>query len=144
MTNPVLLWLVIGVLLCSLEMIFPTAFMAFILGIGAIAVGMITYLLPISPNVQIVLWLLLSTMAIICSRRFLTPKITKRILSDDTEAETLTAIAAGKAGRVLYEGNSWRAKCADDQTEIAANEVVYVVRQEGTTLIVMPPHLLKP
>lgn len=144
MTNPVLIWLVIGVLLCSLEIIFPTAFMEFILGIGAIAVGIITYLLPISPNVQIVLWLLFSTIAIIGSRRFFTPKNTTRVLSDASEAETLTAIAPGKAGRVLYEGNSWRAKCADDQTEIAANEVVYVMRQEGTTLIVMPPHLLKP
>lgn len=134
----------IGCGLCSLEFIFPTAFVEFMLGVAAIAVAVVCFFLPIplTINLQIVLWLLFSIIAVIGSRRFFTPKTTKRTLSNDPEAETLTAIAAGKIGRVLYEGSSWRARCADQTLEIQPNEIVYVVRQEGTTLYVLPRNIL--
>ena len=137
-----LIWLVIGGALCSLEFFFPTAFVEFMMGVSAFGVAAILFFAPITPNFQIALWLVFATIAVITSRRFFTPRTAKRTLSNDPEAETLTAIAAGKAGRVLYEGNSWRAKCADETVEIQPNETVYVVRQEGTTLYVMPRHLL--
>jgi membrane protein implicated in regulation of membrane protease activity len=143
MLNPLLIWLIIGALLCSLEFIFPTAFMEFMLGLGAVAVAVVVYFIPsLDPSLQIFLWLVFSTLAIIGSRRFFTPKTATRTLSDAADAETLTEIAPGQAGRVLYEGNSWRARCADETVGIEAHETVYVVRQEGTTLIVMPRHLL--
>lgn len=142
MNNPITLWLIIGFGLCSLEFFVPTAFVEFMMGVGAIAVAIACFLLKLSPNAQIALWLIFSTAAVIASRRFLTPKTSKRVLSDAPEAETLTAIAAGKAGRVLYEGNSWRAKCADETIDIPPNEVVYVVRQEGTTLYILPRYSL--
>lgn len=140
----ILIWLIGGAALCSLEFFFPTAFVAFTMGIGALCVAAIAYFFPIGPNLQIFLWLTFSTIAVISSRRFFTPKTATRTLSDAAEAETLTAIAPGKTGRVLYEGNSWRAKCADETIEIHPNETVYVVRQEGTTLIIMPRNLLTP
>ncbi|QCS48414.1 NfeD family protein [Picosynechococcus sp. PCC 11901] len=145
MLNPLMVWLIIGAVLCSLEFIFPTAFMEFMLGLGAVAVAVIVYLIPsLDPNVQIFLWLLFSTIAIVSSRRFFTPKTSIRTLSDAADAETLTAIAPGEAGRVLYEGNSWRARCADETVTIDPHQTVYVLRREGTTLIVMPRHLLEP
>jgi membrane protein implicated in regulation of membrane protease activity len=143
MNDPMLIWLIIGGGLCSIEFFFPTAFVTFMMGLGALAVAAIIFLIPISPNLQIALWMLFSTTAVILSRRFFTPKTATRTLSDDTEAETLTAITPGKTGRVLYEGNSWRARCADETIEIDPHETVYVVRQEGTTLFVMPRHLLQ-
>ncbi|WP_099239701.1 NfeD family protein [Synechococcus sp. BDU 130192] len=145
MLNPLMIWLIIGAVLCSLEFIFPTAFMEFMLGLGAVAVAVIVYLIPsLNPNIQIFLWLLFSTIAIVSSRRFFTPKTSMRTLSDAADAETLTAIAPGEAGRVLYEGNSWRARCADETVTIDPHQTVYVLRREGTTLIVMPRHLLEP
>ncbi|ACB00563.1 MULTISPECIES: NfeD family protein [Cyanophyceae] len=145
MLNPLMIWLIIGAVLCSLEFIFPTAFMEFMLGLGAVAVAVIVYLVPsLDPNVQIFLWLLFSTIAIVSSRRFFTPKTSIRTISDAADAETLTAIAPGEAGRVLYEGNSWRARCADETVTIDPHQTVYVLRREGTTLIVMPRHLLEP
>ncbi|ANV91507.1 NfeD family protein [Picosynechococcus sp. PCC 8807] len=145
MLNPLMVWLIIGAVLCSLEFIFPTAFMEFMLGLGAVAVAVIVYLIPsLDPNVQIFLWLLFSTIAIVSSRRFFTPKTSIRTLSDAADAETLTAIAPGEPGRVLYEGNSWRARCADETVTIDPHQTVYVLRREGTTLIVMPRHLLEP
>jgi membrane protein implicated in regulation of membrane protease activity len=57
--------------------------------------------------------------------------------------ETLTEILPGQAGRVLYEGNSWRARCDDDKLSLAPGQKVYVVSREGTTLIVMPENILR-
>jgi membrane protein implicated in regulation of membrane protease activity len=143
MSNSILIWLIIGGGLCSLEFFFPTAFTAFMMGIGALGVAAIATIFPISPNLQIALWVAFSTISVIASRRFFTPRTATRTLSDDPEGKTLTAIAPGEAGRVLYEGNSWRAKCADETLDIGPNEIVYIVQREGTTLIVMPRHLLQ-
>jgi membrane protein implicated in regulation of membrane protease activity len=74
-------------------------------------------------------------------RRFL-PTGKPKTIDDDKEATTLTEIPAGQTGRVLYEGNSWQAKCGDQELAIAANQAVYVIGRKGTTLIVMPDYLL--
>jgi membrane protein implicated in regulation of membrane protease activity len=89
-----------------------------------------------------VAWLLLSTLLLLLSRRFVQLPRRKSKIRDAIIAETLTDIQPGKTGRVLYEGNSWRAKCDDDQISVAAHQTVYVTRREGTTLIVMPENLL--
>ncbi|MEM8778980.1 MAG: NfeD family protein, partial [Cyanobacteria bacterium P01_G01_bin.49] len=44
----------------------------------------------------------------------------------------------GKTGRVLYEGNSWSAICADEEMSIASHQKVYVVMRKGNTLIILP------
>ncbi len=93
-------------------------------------------------TLQVSLWLILSTLLIWLSRSLFTPKHTSFSRGDDHEAETLTEIPSGKTGRVIYEGNSWRAKCASQEYAIAPNEKVYVVRREGNTLIVVPETLL--
>jgi len=62
--------------------------------------------------VQVFLWLVLSTAFVLLSRRLLPPPTMTKI-QDAIVAETLTEIPAGKQGRVLYEGNSWRAECED-------------------------------
>jgi membrane protein implicated in regulation of membrane protease activity len=135
-----MLWLVAGSILCLLELFVPTAFVAFLMGISAFVVALAALVLPQFP-IQVVLWLLLSTALVFLSRRFLPhPRASKNL--DAIEAQTLTEIPAGQTGRVLYEGNSWRARCEDDTEAIAPNQKVYIVRREGTTLIVVPQNLL--
>lgn len=85
--------------------------------------------------------MILSGGFIFLSRRFL-PRSRVTILEDAKEAETLTDIPPGDTGRVIYEGNSWRARGEDDQITIRAHQKVIVVRREGTTLIVIPETLL--
>lgn len=63
---------------------------------------------------------------------------------DATEAETLTELAPGQLGRVLYEGSSWPACCENYATTIAPHQRVYVLRREGNTLIVAPESLFHP
>ena len=142
MLTPTVIWLIIGIGLCMAELILPTAFMAFVMGISALAVALIAPVLP-QFGLQIALWMGLSLISIFLSRRFIKKtKASARL--DAMEAETLTEIPAGRTGRVLYEGNSWQAKCEDDRLAILPQQKVYVVRREGTTLIVVPQLLLEP
>ncbi|MBW4663946.1 MAG: NfeD family protein [Chroococcus sp. CMT-3BRIN-NPC107] len=136
-----LVWLIAGAVLCLLELLLPTAFVAFMMGISAFIVALVSLLIPNNLGLQIVLWLGLSTGFILLSRRFV-PTKKSRSIQDAVVAETLTAIAPGKEGRVIYEGNSWRARCEDKENAIAPYEKVYVVRREGTLLIVIPENLL--
>lgn len=138
--NFTLVWLVAGAILCLMELVLPTAFVAFMMGISAFGVALVSLIVP-QLSVQVFLWLGLSTTLVLLSRRLL-PHKHKLKLQDAFVGETLTEIPAGKDGRVLYEGNSWRARCEDRALAIAPYQQVYVVRREGTTLIVMPEDVL--
>jgi len=134
-----LLWLLFGAALCLLELFLPTAFTAFTMGLAAMMVALVSPVVS-SPFLQVLLWLLFSTGLIFLTRRFL-PKRKVSAIRDATEAQTITEILPGQTGRVLYEGNSWRARCNDDTKAIAPQEKVYVIGREGNTLIVMPNNL---
>ena len=124
-----------------MEFFFPTAFVAFMMGITALIVAAISLFVP-QYTLLVALWLVFSTLLILMSRRFLTPKRKQAHRGDAEEGETITAIAPGKTGRVLYEGNSWQARCADINEEIAPNQPVYIVDRQGTTLVVLPVNML--
>ena len=134
--NPTILWFLAGSILCLVELFVPTAFVVFTMGISALVVGLLASIVPLF-SLQVVLWLLLSVSLIFCSRRLLPPAKASKNL-DAKEGRTLTEIPAGETGRVLYEGNSWQARCDDDMSAIAPHEKVYIVRRQGTTLIVVP------
>ncbi len=136
-----LVWLIAGAVLCGLELLLPTAFVAFMMGISALIVALVSLVIP-NLGWQIILWLGLSISFIFLSRRFMPKAKQSRSIQDAVVAETLTAIAPGKEGRVIYEGNSWRARCEDKFNAIAPYEKVYVVRREGTLLIVIPENIL--
>ncbi|MEL6580902.1 MAG: NfeD family protein [Cyanobacteria bacterium J06621_12] len=139
MADPILFWLIVAVggVLCSMELVFPTAFVSFMMGIAALLVAIVSLFLP-QYTLLMGLWLLLSTGLILLSRRLFTPKRKLSITGDDSEATAIGGIPAGRAGRVIYEGNSWQAKCADETRDIAPNEPVYVINKQGNTLIVLP------
>ncbi|NJR65146.1 MAG: NfeD family protein [Leptolyngbyaceae cyanobacterium CRU_2_3] len=139
MSTPVI-WMLAGVSLCIMEFIIPTAFVELTMGISAIAIALTASSLPL--GLQVALWLMLSVLLNVLLKRFI-PKQKSRLIEDAKEARTLTEILPGEAGRVIYEGNSWRARCEDEEQAIAPNEKVYVIRRQGTTLIVMPEHTIR-
>ncbi|MCT7948886.1 NfeD family protein [Ancylothrix sp. C2] len=128
-------------MLCLVELWIPTAFTAFTMGLAAILVAVFAWYFPAQFGLQVFLWMLLATGGVIATRRLL-PNRKVSILSAPKQAETLTEILPGQAGRVIYEGNSWRALCEDEKLAIPPHQKVYVVRREGTTLIVVPEHLV--
>jgi membrane protein implicated in regulation of membrane protease activity len=137
-----LLWLIAGSALCLVELFVPTAFVAFMMGISALLVAVVALVIP-QFTITVALWLGLSAILIFFVRERLMPRRRSSLLQDAQEAETLTEILPGKGGRVRYEGNSWRAICADEGCAIAPHQNVYVVRREGNTLIVLPRQLLE-
>lgn len=135
------LWIIAGAVLCGTELVLPTAFVAFMMGISAFAVALVSLIFP-QLAIQVILWLALSTAFVLLSRRLMPSRSLHPKFQDEIAAQTLTEIPAGKEGRVLYEGNSWRARCADDTLSLIPHQKVYVVRREGTTLIVLPESLV--
>ncbi|MGK7923391.1 MAG: NfeD family protein [Trichodesmium sp.] len=134
--NPTIFWLLAGAILCFLELLVPTAFVEFMMGLSAFVVAAVSLLIP-STSIQVALWMIFSVGSIIAFRRLL-PHRTVATIADAKEAETLTEILPGEPGRILYEGNSWRAKCDDEGEMIPAHAKVIVVRREGNTLFVLP------
>ncbi|NER00508.1 MAG: NfeD family protein [Cyanothece sp. SIO2G6] len=133
---PAVFWLIVGITLCVMEVILPTAFMEVVLGVSAILVSFVSLFVP-SFGIQVAIWMILSLVLLVLVRRFL-PKASAFKMDDSREAQTLTSIPIGDAGRVLYEGGSWRARCGDETLAIAADEKVYVVARKGNTLVVVP------
>ncbi|HBE20115.1 MAG TPA: hypothetical protein DEG17_02630 [Cyanobacteria bacterium UBA11149] len=134
--NPTILWFIAGSILCLIELFVPTAFVLFTMGMSAIVVGLISAIAP-QFSLQVLLWFLLSVFLVFFSRRLLPPAKASKNL-DAKEGRTLTEIPAGEIGRVIYEGNSWQARCDDEMSAIAPNQKVYIVRRQGTTLFVVP------
>lgn len=145
-TYPHIFWIVTGAGLCLIELFaFPTSFILFVMGISAILVGIISTIingLYTNIHLQIVLWIVFSAINIYLSQRLI-PRGKYTNIAGATEAKTLTEIPAGDYGRVIYEGNSWRARCGNENLVIPADTKVIVIDRDGTTLIVMPQNLLK-
>ncbi|MFK8181845.1 MAG: NfeD family protein [Phormidesmis sp.] len=134
--TPALVWVIIGVVLCLMELLVPTAFLESALGISAFAVALLSFVVP-NVNYQVLLWMLLSFLMFWALKRFV-PNKTAPALQEATEARTTTEIAPGQIGRVIYEGNSWQAKCSDENASVGLNQEVFVIERKGNTLIVMP------
>lgn len=140
MLSTPILWLIAGLILCLMELLLPTAFVELTMGFSAVIVACVAWFVP-SLSIQVGLWLLLSVGLIVLLRR-LFPQRTHAAIEDAKEAKTLTVIAPGETGRVLYEGNSWQARCEDEQIAIPPEQRVYVVGRRGTTLIVIPANFV--
>jgi membrane protein implicated in regulation of membrane protease activity len=129
-----MIWFLIGIGLCLLEAVFPTAFVALVAGVSALIVAFLPSWLPI--GLQVVVWLTLSALGIWASRGFVDRRAPQQF--DAKEGKMLTDLIPGEFARVLYEGNSWKACCEDPTLAIAADEKVLVVGRQGTTLLVLP------
>jgi membrane protein implicated in regulation of membrane protease activity len=140
LVNPTIFWLVAGVLLCLMELFVPTAFVELMMGFSALIVAGVSLIVPYT-NLQVLLWMILSVGSIVGLRRLL-PNRRVATIEDAREAETLTEILPGQAGRVLYEGISWRARSDGSEIAIDPHQRVIVIGREGNTLIVIPEKLL--
>ncbi len=135
--SPAYLWAFLGIVFCLMEVFVPSAFTESALGIAAFGVAIAALVIP-QLWLQALLWFVLSTLLILWFRRLSQGRRNRSWRMDSIDAKTLTSIPAGDVGRVIYEGGSWQARAYDPELEIAANQSVSVVRQEGNTLIVMP------
>ncbi|MTJ08879.1 NfeD family protein [Anabaena sp. UHCC 0253] len=151
--TPPWFWLISGLVLIIGDILFfkklsPNfRFIGVSMGVGAIFVATVLWrsgiyfgikwehLMYDEFETQIFYWMGVSLSLIIWIRPVLIPR-KKFTIQAAQEATTLTEILPGKPGRVLYEGSSWQASCANAEGAIAADQKVYVLRREGNTLIV--------
>jgi membrane protein implicated in regulation of membrane protease activity len=138
MYSPSLTWFICGIVLIILELLvpLPTLWVAAAIGLAALIISGILWLVYIPVLLQFLIWAGSSAFCVWYSRRFV-PKGNWKI-KDADEGVTLTEILPGESGRVKYEGNSWKARCEDLKLSIPASETVYILRKQGTTLIVVP------
>ncbi|WP_242056968.1 ABC transporter permease, partial [Planktothrix sp. FACHB-1355] len=94
--SPTILWLVLGGGLCFLELLLPTAFTAFAMGLSALMVALLSTIVR-SPLLQVILWMGLSAGLIFFSPRFL-PKRKITSIQDATQAQRITEIPPGETG----------------------------------------------
>ena len=137
--SPSGLWLIVAAGLCLLELMVPTAFTAVCRGVSALLVSLLALVVPSPLGLQISVWILGSCGLVALGYQIDRARIPSQIQAS-TEAEALTAIMSNQTGRVLYEGSSWRAKCADGTEPIEPQAKLYVVGREGNLLVVMPMH----
>lgn len=129
-------WLFLGIGLCALEAVFPTAFIALVMGVSALILSMLSPWI-LSSGLQALLWILLSGLGIWLSRSFVKPAV--RVKSwDDAWGDVLEAIDPGQTGRVRYEGVSWLACCETTEMSVMAGQTVQVLSKRGTMLVVKP------
>ena len=137
-------WIVIGLALIGTELLAP-AFYLIWFGLGALIVGLLSALLPLSGTWQVLIWTVASIAMVLLWFRFLKPKTKTLAGRSDVqivgEVGLLTrAVAPFERGEVRFQkpiagSETW--PCIAD-TEIAAGTRVRVSALEGNILKITP------
>jgi membrane protein implicated in regulation of membrane protease activity len=133
-TSAGLAWLIIGVICFLLEMVLP-GFIIFFFGLGAWVVALVSWLMPIGLNVQLVIFLLASLVALFAFRGLIRKTFFGDSIIDKKgtmttiggRAEVVIEIVPPSEGRILYSGTHWRA-IADERIE--KGSIVEILSQD--------------
>jgi membrane protein implicated in regulation of membrane protease activity len=128
-------WLILGLGLCGLEAVFPTAFIALVMGVSALIMAMLAPWI-FSYGLQALVWIAISGLGILFSRSFVKQTVMKSW--DDAWGEVTEAIDPGQTGRVRYEGGSWLACGETTEMAVEAGQTVQILSKRGTMLVVKP------
>jgi inner membrane protein len=140
--SPPFLWSLLGLLLIASEMFIP-GFVIFFFGTGAILTGLLSVLIPgvsSSFTFQGIIWILSTVTSFIFFRKkfakiFRGTILNKEIDSDvGRSAEVIEAITPEKAGRVRYQGTSWKAISYTES--FAPGALVDIVKEDNLTFVV--------
>lgn len=132
-------WFILGGILLALEVLAPGAFMLW-LGLAAIATGVVSFILPLSWQIQIVVFAILSVISVLVGRKFQPranvdsdkPFLNRRHDALIGRVFTLDEPIVHGAGRVRVDDSTWRVTGPD----CPAGTKVKVERTDGATLIV--------
>ena len=138
-------WLVLGFILLIIEMFVPT-FASLWFGAAAIIVAALTWLLPISVFIQVIIWLILSALFLVVWFKFVKP-----LSVDRTKAGLGGSVIVGETGMIVVQPQPDRAgvvrfsvpivgaaewMCRTTGEVIAVGERVVVTDIVGNELIV--------
>lgn len=151
-TNPTIIWLTLAVVLLLLEFSIPGVLVIFF-SFGAFVVTLLTWIVPISINLQLIIFLSVSVASLVILRRRLTSVFhgkSKREgeaggVDNDLDdsyvgriATVTTDITPGTQGRVEMYGSTWSAEAAPGAPAMHSGDRVKIVSRSGLILIVRP------
>jgi inner membrane protein len=134
-------WLSLGLILGAIEMVAPGFFLMW-LGLAAIIVGILTWLLPISLPLQVALFAILSVLTVYAGKKYFLdnpissddPKLNDRGARLTGEIVTVVRAISDGQGRVKVGDTEWNAR-GDDA---ATGARVRVIGADGAVLLVEP------
>ena len=132
-------WLVLGLVLAIAEMVVPGVFLIWFAA-AALAVGLLSFVVPLGLPLQVVLFTVLSVVSVVASRRWLRghpvqsadPLLNQRGQQLVGTKVTVTEAIEGGSGRVRCGDTEWLAQGPD----AAAGARLTVTGSTGSTLIV--------
>jgi membrane protein implicated in regulation of membrane protease activity len=138
------IWIIIAVLLSIIEIFFPTFFAACV-ALGCIAAGISSYF-GYGIEIQLVSFSIGTLIGLFGVRPFMLKYVHRKSIKVKTNTNALVG-KIGKVivmidnskneGRVIVEGDDWRAETETDEI-ISAGEKVEVIEINSTILIVKP------
>lgn len=134
-------WLILGGALLAIEVLFPGTFMLWF-GLAAIATGLLSFILPLSLQVQIVVFVIFSLISVLIGRRLLKnqmdstdqPLLNKRAQQLIGGVYQVTTAISGGRGKIKVGDSLWVAKGAD----APEGSMVRVTAIDGNHLLVEP------
>lgn len=141
LSNPVLVWFLVGLGMFLLELVSPGFFILFF-GIGAWMVALISYFSPISLNAQLFSFIIISIFSMLILRRWLRGQLSGHTKAEQDptkemddfvgqKATVIENIDPRKSGKVEFHGTQWEAEA---QEAIPKNEIVKIVGKDNLVL----------
>ena len=136
-------WIIIGVLLLIAELITGTTYILWP-AVAALFVGIVTFVLPLSWEMQFLIFFLASAVLLFWGHKYLRPKMKGGEPSDlndrarsmiGTRVKAVADFETGQ-GRVQLGDSQWRARVEDGTAN--AGQELRVLRVDGTTLVCEP------
>ncbi|WP_163336306.1 NfeD family protein [Desulfopila sp. IMCC35008] len=142
-TTPPLFWFLSGVVLFILEMVVP-GFVLFFFGVGAWITALLSWLLPIGINSQILIFTVFSVVALLVLRRLVKKSFSGDSTNENEEdslaekgalVEIIQDIVPPAEGKVKYSGTTWRATA---DSAMRDGDLAEIVEQQGLVIKVKP------
>ncbi len=132
--KPELIWFIAGLAMLLLEFVVP-GLIIFFFGIGAFVVALLCIFFDISINMQLLLFLVSSTLLLVALRRWLSTTFMGHVGFKMDTAENMDDFTGGRAtvireirpnmpGRVEFHGSQWDAEADEEIAEGARVEVM--------------------
>ena len=142
LSDPAVVWFLIGLGLLLLELILPGLVILFF-GAGAWVAALVCAITDINLNIQILIFLVASLLGLVLLRKYLKNRFFSKKdgeAQDQLEefigkkARAVDAFSEGE-GKVDFKGTRWSARCTEP---VAKAQWLTVLSKDGLTLIVKP------
>lgn len=143
--DPAMVWFLIGLTCVLAEFALPGLIIIFF-GIGAWCSALLLLVLDCSVFVQILFFILCSTLCLVFLRKRVSFK--KKVDGDPTEefigkrARAQDSFTKGEFGKVYFKGTLWKAETLSEHV-IEKGEYLKITGQESLTLLVEPLNIDK-